>query len=102
MAILMMAEVTGQTREGYQQVFDALAPLYALSPGFIGHSSHPTPDGWCVMDVWESREDFQRFFSQHVMQRLPSTVRPKITFQLLHDALTAQAVLSGAPTVAQR
>lgn len=100
MAILMKAEVTGQTREGYQQVFDTLAPVYASAPGFIGHFTHSTPDGWCVMDVWESRDHFQRFFGQHVIQRLPSTVRPKISFQELHDALTTRAALSAASSAA--
>jgi hypothetical protein len=86
-AILMKAEVFGQTQEGYQQVFDALAPLYAATPGFIAHLSHPIDGGWCVMDVWASREQFESFFSQHVACKLQDTVRPKISFQALHDAM---------------
>ncbi len=89
MPILMKAEVYGQTLEGYSQVFDALAPLYSAAPGFIAHMSHPIEGGWCVMDVWESKDSFQQFFRQHVVHRLPATLQPKIGFQPLHDALVA-------------
>jgi hypothetical protein len=88
MPILMTADVPGQTREGYDRVFDALAPLYAAAPGFVAHLSHPIDDGWCVMDVWRTREDFERFFAQHVVSKLPSELRPKIRFRELHDAFT--------------
>lgn len=99
MPILMKAEVHGQTQQGYLAVFDALAPLYKASPGFIAHLSHPIDGGWCVIDIWSSREQFEMFFSQHVVHRLPATVRPKISFQTLHDVLvSAQPV--AAPSVA--
>jgi heme-degrading monooxygenase HmoA len=84
----MKAEVFGQTRDGYKAVFDSLAPLYQRAPGFVAHFSHEIEGGWCVMDVWSSKDAFQAFFSQHVVHRLPSTVRPKISFQALHDALS--------------
>jgi quinol monooxygenase YgiN len=88
MPILMRAEVYGQTQEGYKAVFDALAPLYKVAPGFIAHVSHEIDGGWCVMDTWSSKDAFQSFFSEHVVHRLPPTVRPKISFQTLHDALS--------------
>jgi quinol monooxygenase YgiN len=88
MPILMKAEVFGQTQDGYRMVFDALAPHYKTAPGFIAHFSHAIEGGWCVMDVWSSKDAFQSFFSEHVVHQLPSTVRPKITFQALHDALS--------------
>jgi hypothetical protein len=91
MAILMKAEVRGQTREGYQQVFDALAPHYAAAPGFVVHMSHPMDDGWCVMDVWQTRKDFERFFGEHVAPVLPAALRPKIVFLELHDLYPATA-----------
>ena len=29
--------------------------------GLIGHMAGPTPQGWGVVDVWESQADFDRF-----------------------------------------
>jgi heme-degrading monooxygenase HmoA len=97
MPILMKAEVHGQTQTGYHEVFDALAPLYSKARGFIAHMSHPIEGGWCVMDVWSSRENFQQFFSEHVVHRLPATVRPKISFQTLHDALAVETAVDELP-----
>jgi quinol monooxygenase YgiN len=91
MPILMRAEVFGQTEEGYRAVFESLAPLYNAAPGFVAHFSHAIDGGWCVIDIWHSREAFQSFFSQHVVHRLPPTVRPKISFQPLYDALSVES-----------
>jgi heme-degrading monooxygenase HmoA len=88
MAILMRAEVSGQTQQGYQEVFDALRPLYAGARGFVAHFSYPIEGGWCVVDVWDSREQFESFFGQNVVPRLQTGLRPKISFQQLHDAFT--------------
>jgi heme-degrading monooxygenase HmoA len=99
MPILMKADVAGQTQAGYQAVFEALAPLYRTFPGFIAHLSHPTENGWCVMDVWESREHCEAFFRQHVVPQLQDSLRPKISFQPLHDAL-AMPVSIGAAAAA--
>jgi hypothetical protein len=97
MPILMKAEVHGQTLQGYEGMIGALAPLYSEAPGFIAHISHAMDGGWCVMDIWESREHFQRFFSANVVPRLPSTLRPKISFQELHDALTGTSPAVTSP-----
>jgi heme-degrading monooxygenase HmoA len=96
MPILMKAEVHGQTQHGYQEVFNSLAPIYQATPGFVAHVSHPIDGGWCVMDIWESRAQFQQFFSEHVVHRLPANVRPKISFQELHDALSAGQTVSAS------
>jgi heme-degrading monooxygenase HmoA len=87
MLILMKAEVFGQTQTGYKAVFDSLAPLYQAAPGFVAHFSHPMEGGWCVIDIWTSKDEFQDFFSRHVVHRLEANLRPKISFQVLHDGL---------------
>ena len=88
MPILMTARVPGQTPEGYRQMIDAVATAYRAAPGFIAHLSHPIDGGWCVMDVWASKEAFERFYAEHVAPKLPPAARPKIRFQELHDAVT--------------
>jgi hypothetical protein len=69
-------------------MIDALAGAYRDAPGFVLHMSHPTARGWCVMDVWRSKEHFQRFYAEHIAPKLPPTLRPKIAFQELHDAIS--------------
>ena len=53
MAVLMTAEVPGQTREGYQATVDVLREGIVKAPGFIMHMSAPSEDGWTVMEVWD-------------------------------------------------
>jgi hypothetical protein len=89
MAILMTAEVPGQTLPGYDQMIDALAPIYRSTAGFLLHASHPVEGGWRVIDVWQSKAEFERFYAQHVAPNLPPRVRPKITVQELHDVVAA-------------
>ncbi len=88
MPFLMTALVHGQTLDGYRQMIDAVAPAYRNAPGFILHTSHAIAGGWCVMDVWTSKQHFERFYAEHIAPKLPPTLRPKITCQDLHDAIS--------------
>lgn len=37
-------------------------------PGLISHVSGPTENGWRIINVWESEEDFRRFQSQRLLR----------------------------------
>ena len=89
MPILMISEVSGQTAEGYDHLFAVVGEALATAPGFVVHSSHPTEDGWRIVEIWDSRDDAGRFFAEHIAPRLPDGIRPKLTFEPLHDVLTA-------------
>ncbi|MFF1450666.1 hypothetical protein ACFVYF_21365 [Streptomyces sp. NPDC058274] len=59
----------GMTQAQYEQVADKVNGGRGLVekstdwpvPGLISHTAAPTPDGWIVVDVWESEEAFRRF-----------------------------------------
>src|ERR1700730_371395 len=34
--------------------------------GIISHAAGPTADGWCVVDVWSSQAQFDRFLSKRL------------------------------------
>ena len=68
MAILMIHDAPGGTKEHYEEVgarlgqsgaFDSLSDWQ--TDGILSHVAGPTDDGWRVVDVWESEEAFQRF-----------------------------------------
>jgi hypothetical protein len=69
MAIVAVFDVPGMTRAHYEQSVEKLAgrPGPATSPadwpvaGLVSHTAAPTPDGWLVVDVWESEEAFRQF-----------------------------------------
>ncbi|OAR26582.1 hypothetical protein A8W25_28430 [Streptomyces sp. ERV7] len=69
MAIVAIFEIPGMTRAQYEKSAEKVAgrpgPVKKTSDwpvsGLISHTAAPTPDGWLVVDVWESEEAFQEF-----------------------------------------
>ncbi|NUU23168.1 MAG: hypothetical protein HOV68_16895 [Streptomycetaceae bacterium] len=69
MAIAAVFEIPGMTQTQYEQSADKVTggrgPVKSPSdwpvPGLISHTACPTPDGWLVVDVWESEEAFRQF-----------------------------------------
>ncbi|MCU7820247.1 hypothetical protein [Kitasatospora sp. DSM 101779] len=69
MAIAAVFEIPGMTQDQYEQSADKVTggrgPVTSSDdwpvPGLISHTAAPTPDGWLVVDVWESEEAFRRF-----------------------------------------
>jgi len=85
MAILVTAEVSGQTREGYDGMLEALGDAIRTAPGFIAHFAAQTGDRWRVWELWETQDDATRFFATFVHPHLPEGVKPKRSFHNLHS-----------------
>ena len=86
MAVLVIADVAGQTAEGYDGMLAALEGELKEAPGFIAHGAGPSVDGWKTFEVWETLSEATRFFAGYVRPLLPEGVMPKRTIVEL-DAL---------------
>jgi hypothetical protein len=95
MAVAVEQNFSGATIDQYDQIVGkmGLTPGGATPPGAISHWVAKTDDGMRVVDVWESREAFERFaqekigpFSREV--GLPS--EPEIRFYEVHNYLTRE------------
>jgi hypothetical protein len=66
MAIALVMEFPGGTQEQYEKVMDILGfkGPETWPRGSILHVAGPTAGGWKVVDVWESRKDFDRFVAE--------------------------------------
>jgi quinol monooxygenase YgiN len=84
MAVMITAEVKGQTQQGYDGILGMLADSLKKAPGFVLHTAHPVEGGWRVIEVWESDDDANQFFAKHVAPNLPPGIRPKRSVQELH------------------
>ena len=90
MAVLMIAEVPNLTEEVYGGMIGQMKPLMQAAKGFISHAGGPSPDGgWRVVEVWETEEDGQTWFSESVEPNLPPDVTPDRRYFPLHSAYTA-------------
>jgi hypothetical protein len=68
MAIALALEFAGGTQEQYDRVMDKLGMKGTENwpQGIILHLAGPTEKGWEVVDVWESRQDFDRFLAERL------------------------------------
>ena len=68
MAIGLVMEFPGGTKEQYDKVMDILGfeGPETWPRGSIFHMAGPTAGGWKVVDVWESRKDFDRFVAERL------------------------------------
>lgn len=79
MAVCLVINIPGTTLEQYDEIRRAVAD--PLGEGQISHVAGATQDGICVVDVWESREDFDRFLEQRLGEQLgrAGVAQPQIT-----------------------
>ncbi len=62
MPVVMMVESSEFDAALYDSVMEAMDWENTEKPaGFISHVAGPGPNGWLVIDVWESEADFQAF-----------------------------------------
>jgi hypothetical protein len=90
MAVLVTADVPGQTQEKYDHMLAVLGPALRTSKGFIAHGAGPSSDGWKTFEIWESQEDATQFFAKYVHPNLPEGVKPKRTLLELHSLMKAE------------
>ena len=89
MAVLITAEVPGQTQEGYDSMLAVLSPLLRQAKGFVAHGAGPAGDSWRVFEIWESQDDATQFFAKYIHPNLPEGVKPKRSFLELHSLIRA-------------
>ena len=87
MAVMTIAEVAGQSAQGYDAMLSLLEARIRPAEGFIAHASHAVDGGWRVVELWRSKEDSDRFYAQQVAPNLPPGIRPKRSTQELHSLL---------------
>jgi len=94
MAIGVTLDFHGGTLEQYDQVIEKMG-FKTGGPGAKGGLFHwvtATDDGFRVTDVWESREQFDRFVRETAMPALAEAGvpnEPEVTVYEVHNYLTA-------------
>jgi hypothetical protein len=92
MAVAVVMEFEGGTLDQYDQVMQ-LMNLRQGGPmpnGGISHFVTATPAGLLITDIWESREQFERFAEEQIgpfSQEAGIPGPPKMTFYDVHNYL---------------
>jgi hypothetical protein len=93
MAVAVQLDFPGGTLQQYDRVLQKMGfrPGGPGAPGGIFHWVTQTDNGIRVTDVWESREQFERF-SQEKIQPYTAEIGipspPQVTFFQVHNYLT--------------
>lgn len=80
MAIGLLFDGAGVTQAQYEQARNEVAPDNRTPPGMLYHAAGPIPNGWRVIEIWESQEAADRFFQDKLaaaLQRANITVQPQ-------------------------
>ncbi len=92
MAIGLIMQFTGVRREQYDAVMDKLGLTGNWPQGIVSHVAGGTDGGWVVVDVWESREQFDAFFEARLkpaFQAAGGLPEPKVTVFEVHNRYPA-------------
>jgi len=78
MAVCLVIDVVGGSVEQY----DAVKQKLEESGGMLGegqtfHAAGPTDDGFAVIDVWNSRDDFDRFMQGRLGEAIQAAGVPQ-------------------------
>jgi len=93
MAVAVQLEFTGASLEQYDQVVKKMGftPGGKGAPGGLFHWVTKTQDGFRVTDVWETKEQFERFSREKIgpyVAEVGFPSPPRITFFEVYNYLT--------------
>jgi hypothetical protein len=94
MAVVVVNEVEGAGQEFYDQVNTKVMPEGKLPDGLKIHVAGPTDNGWRVINVWDSEEQFQQFRDEKLVPALREAggedrVAPEIKTSPVYRVITA-------------
>lgn len=67
MAVCLILDFPGGTRDQYDQVVDKMGLNGELAPGGLFHAAGSYEGGWRVVDVWEDMATFERFRDEQIV-----------------------------------
>jgi hypothetical protein len=89
MAIAILFEAPGTTREQYEQVASVVLPGGKLPEGMQSHLAAPSENGWLVLEIWDSAEAAQRFFEGPLRPELERAgIQPQARQFPVHTLIT--------------
>ena len=78
MAILARMTATGMDAATYDQAAAQLVHLMKKQPGFIMHVAYPSPGGFTVGEIWESRGQYETWFNENVKPNVPAEIQQEV------------------------
>ena len=87
-------EETDRSTTNYDAISERLRQQGELPAGLLVHTAGFTGNGFRIFEVWESREDFERFLNDRLMPLIQEVVsdddgEPQTTIYELHNFIAS-------------
>ena len=94
MAVVIVNEIEGANQDFYEQVNPKVMPGGQLPDGCQVHIAGPIDQGWRVISVWDSEEQFQQFRDEKLIPAIREAggedrIAPEIKTSPVHNLITA-------------
>jgi hypothetical protein len=94
MAIVIVNEIEGGNQDFYEQVNPKVMPGGNLPDGCQLHIAGPVENGWRVITVWDSEDQFQQFRDEKLIPAIREAggeerIAPHISADPVHKLSTA-------------
>jgi heme-degrading monooxygenase HmoA len=94
MAVVTVNEIKGGNQDFYDRVNSEVMPDSKLPEGCQVHIAGPVDDGWRVITVWDSEEQFQQFRDEKLIPALREAgegdrITPSISADPVHNIITS-------------
>jgi quinol monooxygenase YgiN len=83
MSVAFVLDFAGGTREQYDHVVDRMQLGGRMAPGGLMHVAGEYEGGWRVIDIWEDREQFERFRDEKIIPHARSAGMPPPNVQMM-------------------
>jgi quinol monooxygenase YgiN len=78
MAVLIRHRVDGFTTANYDEISPPLVELVKQQPGFVLHTAFEDSQGLCVSEIWETKDQHDSYFNQHVVPNVPGEIKQEV------------------------
>ena len=94
MAVVIVNEIEGGNQDFYEQVNPKVMPDGKLPDGCQLHIAGPVDNGWRVITVWDSEDQFQQFRDEKLIPAIREVgseerIAPQIKTDPVHNLITA-------------
>ena len=78
MGVLIRHRQDGFTLANYDEVAPPLIEVMKRQPGFVFHVVFEDSQGVCVSEIWETKEQHDSFFNEHVVPNVPGEIKQEV------------------------
>ena len=78
MPVLIRHRAAGITPAQYDEISPPLVEQIKKQPGFVLHVAFEDAQGFCVAEVWETKEQHDSFFNENVVPNVPAEISQEV------------------------